>query len=97
MFKVCSYSNCSEPKSDLPTYIQQLYKPEKSCIYEPRLANYTHQCNITNRIGQITRDSYQHVWVGYENPSDELILHPHCPLDYCVNDTVVFPLNNTDT
>ena len=25
-----------------------------------------------------------------------LILHPHCPFDYCVNDTVVFSLNNTD-
>ena len=69
---------------------------EKSCVCEPRLAKYTHQCNITNGIGRITRDSYQHVWVGYDNISDELILHPHCPLDYCVNNTVVFPLNNTD-
>ena len=71
-------------------------KPQKSCVCEPRLAKYTHQCNITYGIGQITHDSYQHFWVGYENTSDELILHPHCPFDYCVNDTVVFPLNNTD-
>ena len=26
-----------------------------------------------------------------------LILHPHCPFDYCVNETVVFPLNNADS
>ena len=71
-------------------------KPQKSCVCEPRLAKYTHQCSITHGIGQITRDSYQHFWVGYENTSDELILHPHCPFDYCVNDTVVFSLNNTD-
>ena len=71
-------------------------KPQKSCVCEPRLAKYTHQCNITHGIGQITRNSYQHFWVGYENTSDELILHPHCPFDYCVNDTVVFSLNNTD-
>ena len=71
-------------------------KSEKSCVCESRLAKYTHQCNITHGIGQITHDSYQHFWVGYENTSDELILHPHCPFDYCVNDTVVFPLNNTD-
>ena len=71
-------------------------KSEKSCICESRLAKYTHQCNITNGIGQITHDSYQHFWVGYDNQSHELILHPHCPFDYCVNDTVVFSLNNTD-
>ena len=71
-------------------------KPQKSCVCEPRLAKYTHQCNIIHGIGQITHDSYQHFWVGYENTSDELILHPHCPFDYCVNDTVVFSLNNTD-
>ena len=37
------------------------------------------------------------LWVGYDNQSDELILHPQCPFDYCVNDTVTFPLNNTDS
>ena len=35
--------------------------------------------------------------MGYDNQSNELILHPQCPFDYCVNDTVVFPLNDTDT
>ena len=25
-----------------------------------------------------------------------IILHPHCPFDYCVNDAKTFPLNNTD-
>ena len=67
---------------------------EKSCVCEQRLAEYTQQCNITNGLGKITRDSGKQFWVGYE--SDGLILHPQCPFDYCVNDTVVFPLNNTD-
>ena len=69
-----------------------------SCVCEPRLAHYigTHQCNITNGVGEITRDSGQHFWVGYGNQSHELILHPHCPLDFCVNDKVIFPLDNTD-
>ena len=44
-------------------------------------------------LGQITRESSQHFWVGFNN---ELILHPHCPFDYCVNKPVVFALNNTD-
>ena len=41
-------------------------------------------------------DPGQQFWVGYDDSSHELILHPHCPLDYCVNDAKIFPLNNTD-
>ena len=68
----------------------------RSCVCEPRLAQYTNQCNITNGLGQITRDSSQDFWVGYDNSSHDLILHPHCPFDYCVTNTTVFSLNNTD-
>ena len=35
--------------------------------------------------------------MGYDNQSHKLILHPHCPFDYCVNHTVAFPLSNTDS
>ena len=74
-------------------------KSARACVCEPRLAKYTgtHQCNITNGDGTIRRDSSQQFWVGYDRQSDELILHPHCPFDYCVNDTVVFLLTNTDS
>ena len=68
----------------------------KSCVCEPRLALYTNQCNITNGLGQITRNSSQHFWVGYDNQSHGLISHPRCPFEYCITDTVVFPLNNTN-
>ena len=74
----------------------KISKFSKACVCEPRLAKYTNNCTITNSVGQITRNSHQQFWVGYHNQSHELILHPHCPSDYCVNDTVVFPLNNTD-
>ena len=69
----------------------------RSCVCEQRLAYYTgaHQCSIKNSLGQIKRVSSQQFWVGYDQ-SHGLILHPHCPFDYCVNDTIVFPLNNTD-
>ena len=71
---------------------------EKSCVCEPRLAKYTgeHKCTITNGVGQITRDSGQQFWVGYDNQSHGLILHPHYPFDYCVSQAVNFSLNNTD-
>ena len=65
----------------------------KSCVCEPRLAQYTNQCNITNDIGQITRESGKHFWVGYDHSS---ILYPQCTFGYCVNNAETFPLNNTD-
>ena len=71
-------------------------KSAKSCVCEPRLAQYTNNCTITNGVGQITRKSGQQFWVGCDNQLHGLILHSRCPFDDCVNHTVVFPLNNTD-
>ena len=68
----------------------------RSCACESKLQRYTNSCNITNGVGQITRDSGQQFWVGYDNQSDGVILHPRCPFDYCVNDKVAISLNNTD-
>ena len=73
-----------------------LSKAERSCVCEQRLKEYTTLCYITDGLGNITRDSLDKFWVGYDHESDGLILHPHCPLDYCVSCTVEFPLNNTD-
>ena len=68
----------------------------RSCACESKLQRYTNSCNITNGVGQITRDSGQQFWVGYDNQSDGVILHPRCPFDYCVNDKVAISPNNTD-
>ena len=57
-----------------------------TCVCDQTLQKHTNHCN---GLGCNT------FWVGH-NHFNELILHPHCPLDYCVNHTVVFPLNNTD-
>ena len=69
---------------------------ERSCVCNQRLAKYTNNCDITDGLGRITRRSYDQFWVGYDNETDALILHPNCPFDYCVSHTVDFPLNNTD-
>ena len=74
----------------------RLSQSASSCVCEQRLEKYTNQCYITNGLGRITHGSNQYFWVGYDNQSHGLILHPHCPFDYCVSQTVVFPLNNTD-
>ena len=68
----------------------------RSCVCDQVLQKYTNQCSIINGLGQITRLSNDTFWVGINDQSDVLILHPHCPFDYCVNDTVVFTLNDTD-
>ena len=52
---------------------------ENSCVCDQALQEYTNLCNITNGLGQITRESDDPFWVGY-NEFNELILHPHCPL-----------------
>ena len=71
-----------------------LNSSENTCGCEPRLQKYTNKCNITERA--ITREG--EYWVGYDNSSQALILHPHCPFDYCkpATDHTSFPLNNTD-
>ena len=71
-------------------------KTKRSCICEQRIQKYTNQCNITDGLGKITRDSNRHFWIGFNEQYGEVILNPHCPFDYCVTQTVEFPLNNTD-
>ena len=70
-------------------------KEESSCVCDQSLRKYTNQCNITNGLGQITRESGNTFWVGYDQYHG-LTVHPYCPFNYCVSDKVLFPLNNAD-
>ena len=70
-------------------------REESACICDEALQKYTNHCSITNGLGKIKCESDDRFWIGYDQ-SYGLTVHPHCPLDYCVNGTVVFPLNNTD-
>ena len=62
------------------------------CFCDERLQRYTKSCNIDN--GEITRISLDDFWVGVDNTNETegLILHPHCPFDYCTTYTVHFTL-----
>ena len=64
-----------------------------SCVCDQALQNYTNRCSITNGLGRITRESYDTFWVGYDQ-SHGLTVYPHCPFDYCTNDTVNFTLDD---
>ena len=71
-----------------------LNSSQKICDCEPRLQQYSIRCNITHKT--LTREG--NFWVGYDNHSQGLILHPHCPFDYCkpATDHISFSLNNTN-
>ena len=71
-----------------------LNSSEMICGCEPRLQKYTTRCNITER----TLTGEGEFWAGYDNYSQTLILHPHCPFDYCkpATDRISFPLSNSD-
>ena len=71
---------------------------EGTCQCEQRLDKYEMECDINDK-SILRRDS---VWIGFDERSDSqsqgLILHPHCPFDYCkpVTESVNFTTNNTD-
>ena len=71
---------------------------EGSCECDQRLNKYEVVCDINDQ--SILRKGS--VWIGFDERSDNnsqgLILHPHCPFDYCKpeSDSVTFTLNNTD-
>ena len=65
---------------------------EGICTCEERLQKYTTNCDINGR----TIEHVGEFWVGYDNHSRGLILHPHCPFDYCKPGMFSFTLANTD-
>ena len=90
---------CSKEGNSLRVYLELLPCPigfnlskERVCECEPRLQVYTNSCNITDRSVQHNGD----FWAGYSNESGGLILHPHCPFDYCRSGNVKFTFNETN-
>ena len=68
--------------------------PPHRCICEERLQKYTNSCDINGQT--ILRDG--DFWVGYDNDSNSqgLVLHPHCPFDYCKAGPINYTLNDSD-
>ena len=69
------------------------YEPLCSCA--KRLQRYTNTCRIADR--KIERAT--EFWVGYKQDnttSDGLILHPHCPFDYCTFNELYLTVEDSD-
>ena len=65
-----------------------------ACICNKRLDIFKIACFVTNQ--SILRTKTDIFWVGLENNTKELIIHPNCPFYYCVFKNVSFSLNETD-
>ena len=73
----------------------QLSRNTTTCICDERLEKITRRCDI--ETGTVFRPRGSEFWVGYENDTERLILHPHCPFDYCTEEEMNIDVNNSDT
>ena len=71
----------------------QLSQTQPVCICTERLQRFTNTCVIDSKI--ISRRKFAEFWVGYDTNSG-LILHPHCPLDYCLSEAIHLVVNDSD-
>ena len=67
---------------------------EPLCKCAQRLERYTNTCRIADRKIERTNE----FWVGYapDNMSDGLILHLHCPFDYCTSNEMYMAVDDSD-
>ena len=72
----------------------QLSKYQPACICAERLKHFTNTCIIDD--GTVQRPNGASFWIGYDNESEGLILHPHCPFDYCTSTEVFITVNDND-
>ena len=66
--------------------------PWSVCNCAQRIQHFTKTCRLAD--GVIYRES--EFWVGYtqNNTSDGLILHPHCPFDYCTSNKMYIAVDS---
>ena len=64
------------------------------CKCNRRMDSFGSVCNVNNQ--SILRTLMDTFWLGYDNNTKELIIHPNCPFYYCVFKNVSFSLNKTD-
>ena len=64
---------------------------ERACVCDNRLVEegFTAVCNISDQI--IHRDG--EFWIGFDSEKG-VILHPHCPFDFCISEVIDIPIGN---
>ena len=69
----------------------QWFNSTPACICAQRLQTFTNTCRIDDQ----TVETNGEFWVGYDE-NDGLILHPHCPFDYCTSQNKYIAVNDSD-
>ena len=67
-----------------------------SCVCEARLQRYTNSCNINTGTIERRGDFWMSPSYDGNGSYEGLILHPHCPFDYCLIETIEIELSNPD-
>ena len=71
-----------------------------SCVCDQTLQKYTNHCNITNGLGQITRESDDTFWVGYDESWRYIhtaLLNTVSPVQLSCLSTVYYQTNSVHT
>ena len=72
----------------------QISKIKPKCICAERLQRFTTMCLVDYK--EILRAQDSRFWVGYDIISQGLILHPHCPFDYCTVKELHLAVDDSD-
>ena len=72
----------------------QLSDTQPICICTKRLQQFTNSCLVDNKT--VHRMQHAQFWVGYDNKSEGIILHPHCPFDYCTSEETYLAVDDSD-
>ena len=74
----------------------QLSMNEPICICDERLQRFTNTCLVDSTT--VLREHNAEFWVDYDsdNESRGLILHPHCPFDYCTSEETYLIVDNSN-
>ena len=72
----------------------EIHDNDDNCDCDKRLTKFTDECDI--ETGTILKKSGSEFWVGCDNVSQGLILHPHCPFDYCETDELYIDVDDSD-
>ena len=72
----------------------QLSQIRPVCICTGRLQQFTNTCLVDDKT--VLRGHDAQFWVGYDNHSRGVILHPHCPFDYCTSEETYMVVDDND-
>ena len=79
---------------DCPPGFQLSQTQPAICICTDRLQQFTNTCRVDDQT--VLREHKAQFWVGYDNHSRGVILHPHCPFDYCTSEETHMAVDDSD-